>query len=150
MGEPVDFDNKKELIKHQPVFSQLTDGEIDVLADLLIEIYCEPGNVIVKQGDPVDSVYLIVSGTCDVNITTYPNNLPETKKVAVLGPKEAIGLSETGFYSLSGIRTATVIANSEMVLLKLNVAAFHGFALAYSHVSDVMRKIADSVLKNNA
>jgi hypothetical protein len=60
--------------------------------------------------------------------------------VAILSAGDAIGLNETGFYSISGKRTATVIALTEMNLYRLSVAAFHGFSLSHTHVSEVMRK----------
>ena len=88
MTESVDFDHRKAHIRNQPIFSALTDSEIDILADLLIEVYFEPGNVIVKQGDPVDSVFLIVSGTCDVNVTTYKDNKPHLKKLQCWAQKK--------------------------------------------------------------
>jgi CRP-like cAMP-binding protein len=128
----------------------LSEKEIEVLASLLIEKPFSVGAVIVKEGDPVDSVYIIVSGNADVKKAAIQNNQIHYTTVATLGKNEAIGLNETGFYSLSGVRTATVTATTDMLLLCLSVAAFHGFALAYSHVSKVMRHYAEKVLDMNA
>jgi CRP-like cAMP-binding protein len=129
-----------QLIKKQPIFSQLTDEETAELATLLVEVKTPPGEVIVKEGDAVDSIYLIANGTVDVRHVTFVNGAPVTSSVAILSFGDAIGLSETGFYSLSGKRTATVVALTDMVLYRLSVAAFHGFSLSHTHVSDVMRK----------
>lgn len=140
------FNLKISLLRKQLVFSQLTDKEIEGLASLLTEKYYSPDEIIVSEGEPVDSVYLIVSGTADVRHIRIENQATHFESVATLGPGEAIGLNETGFYSISGVRTATVVALTDMSLLRLSVAAFHGFALAHSHVNEVMRKNAERIL----
>lgn len=113
-----------------------------MLASLLSEKTFEPGDVIVREGEPVDSVYLILEGTVDVRRALDKDHPEQLTSVATLGADMAIGLNESGFYSISGIRTATVVALSQVVVLRLSVAAFHGFALAYSHVNEVMRDYA--------
>src|SRR3989338_6071866 len=100
---------------------------------------------IVKVGEHVDSVYIIASGTVDVKQPDLSNK-QELKSVTTLSTGDAIGLNEKGFYSLSGERTATVIAKSVAVLLRLSVATFHGFALTFPHVNAVMRQSAEKFL----
>ena len=130
---------KKDFTKQQACFAELTPEEIEGLASLLVEKHFSAGQLIVTEGDPVDSVYLIVEGTADVRIITDTNNPDVLNSVATLGPGQSIGLNDTGFYSLSGKRTATVIAITDMVLLYLSLPEFHGFALSNHHVSEVMR-----------
>lgn len=142
MDKLTDLDLKKSLIKHQACFTQLTDQEITDLAGLFTEVTAQAGETIVSEGDPVDSVYLIVKGTADVRHVAIKNQAAKVNSLAKLGPSDAIGLNETGFYSISGRRTATVVATTAMVLLRLNTAEFHGFALAHTHVSLVMRENA--------
>lgn len=143
MDDSIDHNLKKSFLRRQTCFLQLTDDEIDRLAMLLNEKHFPAGETIVTEGDPVDSVYLIVKGTADVRLSSVVNQSIETRSIATLNPGDAIGLNETGFYSLSGKRTATVVALTDMVTLYLNVAEFHGFALEYSHVNEVMRKNAE-------
>jgi CRP-like cAMP-binding protein len=108
-----------------------------------------PEETIVTEGDPVDSVYLIISGTADVRHVTIKDHALHIQSLATLGPGAAIGLNETGFYSLSGIRTATVVALTDMLTFRLSVPAFHGFALAHHNVSKVMRANATSFAMSN-
>lgn len=136
---------KKEMVKKQKVFANLNDNEIDVLVTLLVEKKFAPGDVIVTEGDRVDSVFLIISGTADVTVSRLEDHQKIVEKVATLTNGSAIGLSEQGFYSLTGLRTATVTAATEMVTLKLSVVVFRGFALAYPHASEVMRRQAESL-----
>lgn len=140
MTELADLNLKKALVKNQKCFSKLTETEVEVLADLLVEKHIPSGEIIVTQGEPVDSVYFIVKGTADVRHISVENNHQVFKSLAKLSDGQSIGLSETGFYSLSGVRTATVVAETDMILYRLSVAAFNGFALAYPHVNDVMRR----------
>lgn len=140
-------ETKITLIRKQACFRLLNDAEVTMLADLFTVKEYPAGSVIVTQGDHVDSVFLIVSGDADVIVTTLVDGQRQENTVATLHPNQAIGLSETGFYSLSGVRTATVVAKNDMVLLHLRVAVFHGFALAHAHVAEVMREFSGSRLQ---
>lgn len=148
MTDAISLDFKAAALKKQTCFSQLTDEEIHVLAGLLKEKLFEAGATIVTEGDIVDSVYLIIQGTAEVRHVTIQNCEAKIEVVAKLGPEAAIGLNEHGFYSISGVRTATVVALSKMVTLRLNTAAFHGFALAYPHVNEVMRQNSAALHRN--
>ena len=143
MADLTDLELKKDRIRKQHCFASLNDAENDVLASLLVEKTFSPGSVIVKQGDHVDSVYIIVAGTANVIRSHIENHQTIEEVVATLKEGDAIGLSQEGFYSLTGMRTATVVATSEMLALKLSVAIFRGFALAYPRANEVMRKQAE-------
>lgn len=142
MTDKIPLHIRQSVIKKQPCFSQLKDQEIEMLATLLVPREFKAGETIVNEGDPVDSFYLLVRGEAEVRLVTHQDKTPDVKTVAVLSADnhDAIGLNETGFYSLSGLRTATVVAKTDVVALYLTIALFHGFALYYSHVNEVMRK----------
>lgn len=144
----VDLNVKKNSVKKQTCFSQLNDEEIEKLAGLWSVKHFRAGEIIVNEGDTVDSIFIILEGTADVQHITMHNGEIHTETVATLGPGDPIGLNETGFYSLSGLRTATVTAHTDMVVLYLTTAAFHGFALANTHVSEVMRKNSELFKEN--
>lgn len=142
MIDKIPVEVRQSVIKHQPCFAPLKDQEIEMLATLLVPKEFKAGETIVKEGDPVDSFYLLVSGEAEVKIVTYTDKTSEVKTVAKLTAEhhDAIGLNESGFYSLSGLRTATVVALTDVVTLFLTLALFHGFSLYYSHVNEVMRQ----------
>lgn len=142
MIDTVSLNLKKALIRKQTCFALLTDHEVEVLATLLREKHISAGEVIVNEGEPVDCFYLIVSGDAEVRHISLKQPFPQVEYVAHLSANnwDAIGLNETGFYSLSGLRTATVVALTDMILLGLSLSIFHGFALSYSHVNEVMRQ----------
>lgn len=140
MTNLVTMDVKIALVKNQACFSSLSDKEIEGLAELLVEREFNPGDVIVKQGDRVDSVYFIVKGTADVRYNFIEDGQRKYKSLAKLSEKQSIGLSATGLYSLSGVRTATVVAETEMLLLRLSIAELNGFALANPRVNQILHK----------
>ncbi len=143
MADLTDLEMRKICVKKQACFANLNDAEVDVLATLLVETVFQPGDVIVKEGAHVDSVFIIVKGQADVTHSHLENHQTITEKIVTLSDGAAIGLSERGFYSLTGLRTATVTAATELVTLKLSVAIFRGFALAHPHASQVMREQAE-------
>lgn len=149
MSQSPNMELTKSLILKQSCFNKLNPNEIEILATLMVEKHFAASEVIVKEGDTVDSIYLIVSGTAEVSRVKYDENQqPHDEKLATLKEGDAIGLNESGFYSLSGRRTATVVALSEVKALRLSVAEFHGFTLAYSHVNEVMREQAKKIMSS--
>lgn len=137
-----EINHKKSLIKHQDCFSDLRDSEIDILSTLLVKQKIPKGTTIVEEGDRVDGFYLIAKGSAEV--------LSHSKVIATLTAEnyDAIGLNETGFYSLSGLRTATVVSIDDMELYYVALPLFHGFALNYPHVNEVMRAQAEKFLNS--
>lgn len=152
MADSLPFETKKALIQKQTVFSKLTENEIHALTELFIEKNFKPNETIVTEGEPVDSIFLIVNGEADVRHVLIKDNKPDITSLAQLKAGDAIGLNETGFYSLSGVRTATVVSLSEMLTLYLSLPRFHGFALAYPHVNEVMHlnsaRLFENISKN--
>jgi signal-transduction protein with cAMP-binding, CBS, and nucleotidyltransferase domain len=140
MDDIQDLGLRKELVRKQACFSQLDDTEVHTLATLLHEKNYPKETTIVTEGDYVDSVYLIVTGKAEVRHITLKNGQLHVKPITILSAPDAIGLSQTGFYSLSGLRTASVVALTDVTAYQLSVAAFNGFALAFPHVNEMMRK----------
>ena|SRR3990167_847916 len=129
---------QQTLIKNQKCFSKLTDDEVAILAGLLEKVHYPAGKTIVSEGDAVDSVYFIVSGTAEVRHVYLENGEEVFNTLATLTHNQTIGLSETGFYSVSGLRTATVVAKTALEAFRLSIPAFNGFALAHPHVQQMM------------
>lgn len=138
---------KIALIKKQKCFSALTDAEFIDLAALCTKMTFAEGDEIVTEGDPVNSIYFIQAGTANVRVASLKNHIIHWRTVSKLGEGEAIGLNETGFYSLSGLRTATVIAKTKVVAYCLKMTEFHGYALANHHVSEIMQHNAEEFMK---
>jgi len=135
-----------ELIKKQECFFELSDNEAEMLAAMLSETTFNAGQSIVIEGSRVDRIYIIVSGTADVRHVVMENKKVKVQSIATLGPNDAIGLNEEGFYSKSATRTATVVATTAVQTYSLSVSAFYTFAEANPHVNEVMYKYAEKIL----
>jgi CRP-like cAMP-binding protein len=138
-------DKYKSLIRNFPLFCLLDDNEIDELFLLVKEVSVKSGTTIVKEGDLVDRYYLIVSGSAEVTCKIITIDKSEDMPVALLQEGDSIGLTDASFFSQSGIRTATVKARTDMVLLALNVQDFYIFLkqpqITYPHLRNVAEKI---------
>lgn len=145
-----DIGHKIEEILKQECFHGFTEDEYAELATLLVRKKFSAGETVVNEGDNVDFVYLIISGDADVYQTRIKDQKTHEEHVAVLGPGNSIGLSKTGFFSLSGMRTATVIAKTDLDTYRLGVAVFRGFTLANTHVRDVMKKRAEDAASSES
>jgi len=143
----VGIDQRRAIIHAQPCFAALSLEENTQLAELLREVTFSPGQLIVRETDPIDCVYFIVNGEADVRHVFYKDGVAQIQSVATLKAGGTIGLNDAGFYSLTGRRMATVVANTEMLLLRLSLAVFHGFSLVNRHVSKVMREHAAAMLR---
>ena len=146
MPNTSDQTKRIELIKKQPCFFELSDSEVEMLAAMLSEENFNAGESLVIEGSRIDRVYMIISGTADVRHVIKENNKIKIQSLTTLGPNDAIGLNEKGFYSKGATRTATVVAKTAMQTYSLSVSAFYKFAEAHPHVNEVMHKYAENIL----
>jgi len=121
----------QEMIRFFPCFSSLSSEQTTQLALSMQEIHYHHDEIIVNENDMVDSIYIIISGEAEVT----RQQLTKRKKsinvpVAVLRVGEGIGLNDTGFYSTTGKRTATVKALTDMILLRLDIKDLYAFLKA--------------------
>jgi CRP-like cAMP-binding protein len=136
---------RESIIAHNQLFFLLNPSEIHELALLMKEKIVEEGEVITRQEEVVDHVYLIISGTAEVTRTVTTMNNKHDISVAILKKNDSIGLSTMGIYSHSGMRTATVIARSPMTLLSIDLRTFNQFLqrpdVAYPALQSTTEKI---------
>src|SRR5436309_81160 len=107
-----------ELLCHAPALQPLSAASVRVLAQASDELVFESGGVVVGEGEPGDSAYLIVSGAAEA-AAAGPDG-PTT--LAVLGEGELFG--ELALFSADGRRASTVIASSPLRVLRLPGAPF--------------------------
>src|SRR5690348_5199899 len=130
---------KQALLTALPCFATLTSQESLELAQLTEDVRYQSGDTIVVESALVDSIYIIVWGLAEVTAEhTTQNRVTKKIKVtkvplSILHSGEAIGLNDTGFYSATGKRTATVTALSDIYLLKLDLKHLHQFFHTYPH-----------------
>ena len=114
------------------VFQDLTKDEIAMLKNLLLPQIYQKGQTIFKQGDPGDAMYFIAKGSVDILIDIGDTHLPHTKRVQSITSGTFFG----EFALLQkGLRTATVIASSDLICYRLSKEAFENLILESSHLS---------------
>ena len=91
-----------------PLFAELSDGDIDRLAEAASEADAEPGFSLTAEGEFGHALYVIEEGTADVQV--------DGQVVASVGPGDVVGEIAV---LVSGRRTATVVATSPMKLIAL-------------------------------
>ena len=106
-----------EFLKGFPLFSDLTPNTLAEVADKMMVHEAEPGDVLIRQGDPGELFYLIRSGSVDVLIH---DGMPE-KKVAEL--KEGQYFGEAALITEEP-RNATIVAREKSVFYALGKSDF--------------------------
>merc|ERR1712014_477830 len=104
---------------------------------LIDELQCEmfkPGDVIIKEGDVGDKIYLLRRGEVEVLVG------PDLKKVADL--KEGVAFGEMALFDSSGKRSATVRATGLCDCRTLNQRQFMKLLECFPEDKDFFRKIA--------
>lgn len=146
--------DKKQLISDYALFCLMNTNDTHELALLSQEITVPEDTIIVKEGEIVDSIYLIKSGTAQVTKTINTLEKKEVMHIAILREGDSIGLNESGFFSNSGIRNATVTSLSDMVLLAIDIKIFNDFLAKSSIYYPALQNIGERILlmlslKNN-
>lgn len=119
--------NRIKLIRLFPCFSSFQDDIAYKFANLFQEITYAPAETIVNEEELVDSIFLIVSGKAEVTHATMRRKKIQRIPLAILQHGDSIGLSDSGFFSSTGKRTATVTALTEMMLLRLDIKTLATF-----------------------
>lgn len=101
------------------VFSGLDGRERAELARHFATVALRRGDVLIRQGDPADALYVVVSGRFEVTVAERKTPLSE------IGPDQTIG--EIAFLA-GGCRTATVRAMRDSLVLRLDLADFERLA----------------------
>jgi len=101
-----------DLFRHSPLFAGLSDEDLSRLLEMCDTIQLLPGEVLIEQGAPGDSAYIILDGEFEVQLSSGD----QTSTIANRGAGDVIG--EIALLDHSP-RTASVIATSKSELLRI-------------------------------
>lgn len=125
-----------EFLKHQSIFQVIDQTVLESLSVLFAEIVCGPGQIIFREGDAPDGLYVIKSGNVAV--------IRAGKVIAYLTAGECFGemaiVQETP-------RTATIRVPEEAVVLFLPAAALKEVTRKFPAITS---KISDMIEKRSA
>ena len=108
----------EEVLRRSSIFRFLPDEHFEKLQALFVEEAYEFGDVIVKQGDPADAFYVLISGRVRA-VKVHQNG--EEIALATLRPGDSFG--ETALAE-GGTRNASVRCSTATVVLRLDRADF--------------------------
>lgn len=151
--QTIPIPQRQAILSALSCFSTFSPQETEILASMLSEIQFAPGEKIVVEHTLVDNVFIIVEGKAEVTQqVTVKQRLRKKPKltvipIATLYPGEAIGLNEAGFFSTTGIRTATVTAQNQVKLLCLDLKELHQFYQQHPHLHSAMAASTDKMLR---
>lgn len=123
-----------ELFHRVPLFGQLDADELDEVLAMTRPVGFEAGDVIVKQGDAADGLYVVADGQVSIRLRVSGD---EAVDIAVLGPGEIVG--ELALLD-RGSRTASVYALGPTRAYFLSAARFDALRLG-------MRPAAQKVMR---
>ena len=123
-----------DLVTRVPFFRNLGAAAIADIVRLLQSQDASPGHIILREGDPGDSMYFIVDGQVAIDVKPHP---------VKLGPGEFFGEMALIF---GAPRSATVVVTRPSILLVLDIADFRVLAgrRPETHGRDRSRRQASS------
>lgn len=113
----MDRTSVKESMRRLALFEGLGEGDLDQLVDLSRQQHLAPGEVLMREGEPGDTMYVIVDGALEV----VKGRGNQEHRLAVRSRGEVVG--EMALVEHTP-RTATVRALAETELLVIGRAAF--------------------------
>jgi uncharacterized membrane protein len=127
-----------------PLLRRLDQRELCKLAEEVDQISFKSGDMIFRQKDPGDALYIIESGT--VRIWVHDDDVKQLT-LAELRPGDFFG--ELSVLD-QGERSANAVATTDCVLHRLRRDNFHEFLLDHSHVAvDLVSEIGSRLRQTN-
>ncbi len=133
-----DIDQEVRLLRTIPLLAGLDPSVVKLLAFTSPRLTFKHGELLVKQGDPGDAAYIVISGRGEIWLTTEEQ---QTLKLRDVQPKEIIG--EIALL-VDAPRSATIRAVEDMTVLKLDKNEFLGLVRQDQAVAvQLIRVLAD-------
>ncbi len=104
-------------LRKSPLFQGLSDDELQKLMDMAEPVPLRAGDILIRQGEPGDSAYVVMKGDFEVQKQTGQSLI----KIDVRNPGDVVG--EMALLS-RGPRNATLIAKTDGEVLRIPQEAF--------------------------
>jgi len=104
-------------LRKSPLFQGLSDDELQQLMDMAEPVSLRAGDILIKQGDPGDSAYVVIKGEFEIQKQSGQSLI----KIDVRNPGDVVG--EMALLS-RGPRNASVISKTDSETLRIPQEAF--------------------------
>lgn len=152
------MDNLKN-ISLSPLFSGLTDLQIDRFRRVVSIFDYSSGELIIREGERGDSIVILLDGTVEVvralTLITNRERLDNREKTfTLIDSKNLPFLGEMAFYCDNYMRSATVRARTDVTAALLTRDAFLGicetdYETGYRVLNNIAIKLAATVQEQN-
>lgn len=131
-------------LRKSPLFNGLSDQELQQLMDNAKPVSLRAGEILMKQGDPGDSAFVVVKGEFEIQKQSGQSLI----KIDVRNPGDVVG--EMALLS-SGQRNATVISKTDSETLCISQEVFENLLAASSTASlAVLHWVMSRLTQNEA
>ena len=131
------------LLARIPGFGGLSRSRLDALASALDRHSVAQGDVVVREGERDDRLFVIVEGSAEVSLAGKFGQ----KRLAALHAGDSFGLF--ALMQPDGARTASVTAQTDLELLSLDGSAVRRLMAEEPGVADAIRAYANAVITAN-
>jgi CRP-like cAMP-binding protein len=134
------LEESKRILQRSDLFAGLKDMYLNIILMVCEEISYLAGDMIFREGDPGDALYLVARGA--VEVVLEPRSADEASiPVAVLGPNSTFG--EVTLVEQESRRTASVRCQSDTQLIRIDREKLLRVCCNYPEIGfQVMRRIA--------
>jgi CRP-like cAMP-binding protein len=133
MNGKLTIEQRRLALKVCPVFANLPGDELSLLAEVMQVEHLLAGETLFEAGDPSDRIFVVVSGQLGVRLPGRSDAVRTLDRGDLLG--------EYGLV-LNDARTASVLAESESLLLSLDNERFRTFLLRFPAASLLLLRTA--------
>jgi CRP-like cAMP-binding protein len=140
---------KLSFLKAQPCFHIFDENELIPLTNVMEKRVVSKGQTIVTEGEVVSDVFIIESGMAEVEKKHIHNNQIIQEPIASLKKYDSIGLSKTGYWSSTGMRSATVRAVEDMIVYAISTNALSKFFFQHPEHESLVFEHLDLIYRMN-
>lgn len=126
---------KIDMLRRVSFFKNLKNEVIEKLAGLVTEISISREETLFSQGDPGDSLYIVISGEGVILKSIEDDGEGKEKSLGFIGPGDLVG--EMAFFDQSP-RSATISARTDMKLFKLDKVSLDNFFFSDSQSASIV------------
>ena len=133
-----------DLLRQIPLFANIEGSKLKLLAFTSERLTYESGQELFHQGDMGDAAYIVIDGEADVMLDTPSGAI----RVAGVARNDIVG----EIAILCDVpRTATVVARSELVTLRITKELFFRLVTEFPQMAvEIMRELARRLEKTTA
>lgn len=131
------------LLAHIPFFTALPPDELDRLVAELDVVNLNSGDVLFREGDPGEHLYVVVSGELEILMAPYTD---DELILNLLHAGEYLG--EMSLIQPGGLRTASARARGDVVLLSMSRDQFRDLLQHHPELSSAMVSVLSQRLDN--